>query len=306
MPLELPTTRVPLRIRSLMFVPGSKQRMIEKSIEMTNLDVAMYDIEDGVAPEQKSLARAQIAEMLARPKMPASPLRFVRVNGVGSGKDRIDADLDLVMPGLEGIVVPKVDSVEQLRWVDAEITRREAGIARPSGRINLIVAIESAAGLLNAPQIAAGSPRLVGLMFGAEDYALDLGLPSKREGEARELHFARSWLANAASAAHVAAFDGVWPDIGDGEGCRRDAIQARQLGMTGKSLFHPSQIDLVNEVFTPTSEELDYARRVVAAFEEAQARGDGAVAFGGQLLDLPIVERARRSLAAHGPLSVAR
>jgi citrate lyase subunit beta / citryl-CoA lyase len=95
----------------------------------------------------------------------------------------------------------------------------------------------------------------------------------------------------------VDAFDGVWPDITDLGGARRDALLARRLGMTGKSLFHPSQIDVINETFTPSPAEIDYARRVVDAFDEARARGDGAVAFGGQLLDLPIVERARRSLA---------
>ena len=134
-------------------------------------------------------------------------------------------------------------------------------------------------------------------MFGAEDYSLELRLPSNREAEARELVFARSWFANAAAIGHVEAFDGVWPDISDLEGAKRDALLGRRLGMTGKSLFHPSQIELVNDVFTPAPAEIEYAQRVVAAFDDAQSRGDGAVAFRGQLLDLPIVERARRSLA---------
>jgi citrate lyase subunit beta/citryl-CoA lyase len=292
-----------LLTRSLMFVPGSKQRMIDKSLGMAHLDVAMYDIEDGVAPQEKPLARTLIAEMLDRPRQPQSPSRFVRINGVGSGKDRIDADLGLIRPGLDGLVVPKVTTTDELGWIAEEIDRREKASGMPSGSVRIIAAIESARGLLHAPQIATASPRVLGLLFGAEDYALDLRLPSNREGEARELLFARSWFANAAAAGNVEAFDGVWPDIGDTEGVRRDALQARRLGMTGKSLFHPSQIDVINESFVPTNAELGYAQRVVQAFDEAQTRGDGAVAFGGQLLDLPIVERARRTLVIHEALS---
>jgi citrate lyase subunit beta / citryl-CoA lyase len=296
------TEAMPLA-RSIMFVPGSKQRMIDKALGLTNLDVALFDIEDGVAPPEKRLAREQIRAMLARPRAKGSPARFVRVNGVGSGTDRIDADLaHVIAPGLEGLAVPKVDTPDQLRFVADVLDREEPRQGITPGSVKIIAAIESAIGLINAPAIAASSPRLAGLLFGAEDYALDLGLTSDRQGEARELIYARSAFVNAAASAHVAAFDGVWPDIHDAEGVRRDALQARRLGMTGKSTFHPGQIDIINEVFTPTESELDYARRVVAAFDEAQARGDGAVAFGGQLLDLPIVERARRSLAFAGAL----
>jgi citrate lyase subunit beta/citryl-CoA lyase len=283
--------------RSLMFVPGSEQRMIEKSVAMTNLDVAIYDIEDGVAPQEKPLARTLIRELLGRPRWAGAPLRYVRVNSVGSGAQRIDADLALVGPGLDGVVVPKVDTTEQLKYIDDQITRREQACGLAPATIRLIAAIESPTGLLNAPHIATASRRLLGLLFGAEDYALELRLPSQREAEARDLTFARSWFANAAASGHVEALDGVWPTITDLDGARRDALLARRLGMTGKSLFHPSQIEVINEIFTPAPAEIEYARRVVAAFDAAQASGDGAVAFGGQLLDLPIVERARRSLA---------
>lgn len=290
-------------MRSLMFVPGSKQRMIDKSLGLTNLDVALYDIEDGVTPAEKPLARQQIRAMLQQPRLPGSPARFVRINAVGSGADRIDADLEVVVVrGLDGICLPKVETVADLQVVERYLGVHEETRGLDRGGVKLFAAIESARGLLNAPAIAAAGPRLLGLLFGAEDYALDLGLPANREGEARELIYARSAMVNAAASAHVGAFDGVWPDIHDVEGVRRDAVQARRLGMTGKSTFHPGQIDIINEVFTPTEAELSYARRVVQAFEDAQVRGDGAVAFGGQLLDLPIVERARRALRVHAVL----
>src|SRR5947209_9936988 len=219
-------------LRSLMFVPGSRQRMLDKALGLTNLDVALFDIEDGVAPVEKPAARRQIAEALGRP--PGGPARFVRINGVGSGPDRIEADLPVVVtPGLAGLVVPKVERPDEIVFVAEHLDRREPELGTPAGSVGLIAAIESAIGLVNAPAIAGCSPRLVGLMFGAEDYALDLGLPPQREGEARELIYARSAIVNAAASAHVGSFDGVWPDIHDIEGVRSDAVQARRLGFTG-------------------------------------------------------------------------
>jgi citrate lyase subunit beta/citryl-CoA lyase len=282
-------------LRSLMFVPGSRQRMLDKALGLASLDVALLDLEDGVAPAEKPTARQLIAEALSRPA--GGPARFVRINAVGSGPERIDADLPLLgLAGLDGVLIPKVERPEDVLFV-ADSTPEQ---------VRLIAAIESAIGLVNAPAIAASSPRLLGLMFGAEDYALDLGLPPNREAEARELIYARSALVNAAASAHVASFDGVWPDIHDFDGVRRDALQARRLGFTGKTTFHPGQIDIINSVFSPTEAEADNARRIVQAFEEALARGEGSVAFGGQLLDLPIVERARRVLRVRAALTPTR
>lgn len=293
-------------MRSLMFVPGSRQRMLDKALGLTNLDVALFDIEDGVVPGEKPTARHQIREVLGRTKEPGSPARFVRINGVNTGADRIEADLAaVVVGGLEGIVVPKVDTPDQLRYVSDYLDAHEEAAGLAPGSVKLMAAIETARGLLNAPATAAASPRMVGLMFGAEDYGLDLGLPANREGEARELIYARSALVNAAASAHIGSFDGVWPDIHDFEGVERDSQQARRLGFTGKTTFHPGQIDIINRVFSPTEAEVDYARRIVQAFDEATARGDGAVAFGGQLLDLPIVERANRTLRIHEALAAA-
>ena len=151
----------------------------------------------------------------------------------------------------------------------------------------------------DAPRIAASSPRVIGLVFGSEDFALDLGLPTQREGEAAELLYARSATVVAAVAAGKIALDGIWPDIRDAAGLRADSLRARRLGFSGKTLIHPEQIAVVNEVFSPTSAEVEEARRVVGAFEEALARGDGAVALDGRMLDAPVVDRARHVLRAH-------
>jgi citrate lyase subunit beta/citryl-CoA lyase len=141
---------------------------------------------------------------------------------------------------------------------------------------------------------------VIGLAFGSEDFALDLGLPTKREGEAADLVYARSATVVAAVSAGKLAFDGIWPDIEDAAGLRADTLRARRLGFSGKTLIHPSQVMVVNELFSPTAEEVDEARRVVGAFEEALARGHGAVALDGRMLDAPVVDRARRVLRAAG------
>ncbi|HEU4341206.1 MAG TPA: CoA ester lyase [Candidatus Binatia bacterium] len=280
--------------RSWMFVPGHRQKMIDKALGL-NADAIMLDIEDGVAPNEKDTARQLIAEALGREKAAHCPARFVRINAIGHA--RMDADLDAVIrPGLEGLVLPKVETADEVKKVDTILREREPKLRIGTGSIKLLIAIESPRGLLNAPAIAASSPRVVGLMFGAEDFGRELGLPTSREGEARDMLYARSALVIAAASAHVQAVDGVWVDLKDTEGLAVFARQSRRLGFSGMSLIHPAQIDPINTLFSPTAEEVSYAEQVIKAFEEANARGDGSIAFGGQLIDRPIVERARRTL----------
>lgn len=286
--------------RSWMFVPGNRQKMIGKALGL-NVDAIMLDIEDGVSPGEKEAARREIAAALdqvqaqSQQAAPSTPARYVRINSIGH--ERMHDDLKAVVrPALEGLALPKVETPEQVQLVDSILTRREPELKIPAGQIRLLVAIESPKGLINALAIASASPRVIGLMFGAEDFGKELGLPTQREAEAKDMLYARSALVMAAAAAHVQAVDGVWPDIKDPEGQRRFAIQSRRLGFTGMSLIHPGQVDIINEVFSPGPAEVEYARQVVQAFEEAQARGEGSVALGGQLIDLPIVERARRTL----------
>ncbi len=280
--------------RSWMFVPGHRQRMIEKALGL-GADAIMLDIEDGVAPGEKDTARKLIGEALGRARLSGSPARFVRINAIGHA--RMDADLEAVVrPGLDGLVLPKVETAEEVLKVEAIVREREPALKIERDSVKLLIAIESPKGLLNAPAVAACSPRVVGLMFGAEDFGREMGLPTAREGEARDMIYARSAMAVAAASARVQAVDGVWVDLKDAEGLRGFARQSRRLGFSGMSLIHPSQIDPINSVFSPTPEEIDYAQQVVQAYEEAVARGDGSISFGGQLIDRPIVERARRAL----------
>jgi citrate lyase beta subunit len=295
--------------RSWMFVPGDRQRMIDKALG-SNVDAIMMDIEDGVAPSEKENARRQIGAALdvvcARLKRePAyrTPARYVRVNAVGSERFIQDTKA-VVRPGLEGLVVSKVETVAQIRVAEDELGRAEVAHHMPGGTVKLLIAIESPLGLFNAFTIATSSPRIVGLLFGAEDFTREMNLPMRREGEAVDMIYARSHLATAAAAAHVQAVDGVWVDLNDMEGMKRFAKQARRLGMSGISIIHPNQIEDANAAFTPTQEDIDYAQAVVNAFEDARAKGLGAIAFRGQLLDYPIVDRARQTLALAKTLGV--
>lgn len=289
-------------LRSWMFVPGHRQRMIDKAFGL-NADALMLDIEDGVAPNEKDAARKNIAESLGRAKAAGSPARYVRINAIGH--PRMDADLEAVVrPGLEGLVCPKVDTPEDVRKVDAILGDKEPKNGIAKGSIRLLIAVESPKGLLNAPAIAAASSRIVGIIFGAEDFGREIGLPTVREGEARDLIYARSAIVIAAASAHVQAVDGVWVDLNDGAGLLNFARQSRQLGYSGMSCIHPSQVEAINKTFSPTAEEIEYCQKVLQAFEEANARGDGSIAFGGQLIDRPIIERARRTIDLAKSLSM--
>jgi len=289
-------------LRSWMFVPGDRQKMIDKALALP-VDAILLDIEDGVAPAAKEIARKQIAESLdgiaAQKKENPSyrtPARYVRINAVGH--ERMNADVEYVIrPALEGLAVPKVETPEQVNAVEKILDEREPKMGMARGSVRLLLALESPRGLFNAYAIAASSPRVIGLMFGAEDFSRELSLPLRREGEAVDLIYARSAMVTAAAAAHVQAVDGVWPNFQDIEGLKKFALQSRRLGFSGMSLIHPAQINEVNAAFTPTAEEVDYCRRVVQAFDDARARGEGAIAFGGQLLDMPIVDRARQTIA---------
>ncbi len=291
-------------IRSWMFVPGHRQRMIDKAFGL-NADAIMLDIEDGVAPNEKDAARKNIADSLGREKAPGSPARYVRINAIGHA--RMEADLEAVVrPGLEGLVCPKVDSPDEVRKVASILDDNEPKNGLEEGSVKLLIAIESPRGLLNAAAIAAASERIVGVIFGAEDFGREIGLPAVREGEARDLIYARSAIVIAAAAAHVQPVDGVWVDLNDSDGLLGFAKQSRQLGFSGMSCIHPSQVDAINTVFSPTAEEIEYCRKVLQAFDEANARGDGSIAFGGQLIDRPIVERARRTIDTAKSLGVLK
>jgi citrate lyase subunit beta/citryl-CoA lyase len=279
-----------------MFVPGNRDRFIQKA-KSSSADGVFLDIEDGVLPAEKQDARRMVAAALREEWK--GPQRYVRVNALST--PWLKPDLEAVIgPGIDGICLTKVVTPQDIQEVSSLIEALERKQGLEGGKVRILAAIESARGLVNAVAIADADRRVVGLMFGAEDYALDLSLGTRREKEAAELIYARSCIVNAAAAANILSIDGVFPNLDDPEGLVADVQQARRLGFTSKSTFNPRQIDIINQVFSPQPDEIEYARKIAAGFREAEARGDASVAVGGQLVDRPIVLRALRMLEAVG------
>lgn len=273
-------------LRSWLYVPGNNRLFIDKALTEVRADVVLLDLEDGVPAAEKAAARELVTAALGRP--PTGRRRWVRTNPVGS--PWWEEDLAAVLAARPaGVALPKVDEEEQVHEAARHLERLGPGIG-------IVATIETARGLIHAPAIAAAHPRVLALMFGSEDFALDLGLGARREAEARELVYARSALVVAAAAARRLAIDGVFPDLDDDPGFESDLKQARRLGFAGKSTFNPRQVERINAAFAPTPDEVEFARRAVAAFEDARARGDGSVSVDGQLVDRPVVARARRIL----------
>lgn len=285
-----------------MFVPGNKERFLSKA-RGSSADCVLLDLEDGVLPESKGDARSMVASVLGQP---FDPQCYVRLNAISTGWHVADLEA-VVVPGLEGVCLSKCESPEDVETLAGLLDRLEPARGVPRGSVRIVAAIESATSLIAAPAIARAHPRVVGLILGAEDFALDLGLGTHREAEASELVYARSAIVVAAAAARVLSIDGVHPDLDDEEGMLADTLRARRLGFSAKSTFNPRQLEVINKIFSPLPDEIAYARRVVEAFEEAERRGDASVAVGGQLVDRPIVMRARRlletleSLGQHAP-----
>ena len=279
-------------IRSLLFVPGNRQKMLDKAREAP-ADVLVPDLEDSVPPEEKAAARRTVAANLA-----GFPLRgqhlFVRINALSTGLGEEDLEA-VVGPHIEGISVGKAEGAPDIVELDRLLTRVERRRGLPAGSILLLPWIETALGIINAYEITRASPRIAAVSFGADDFTANMGIPRTVEGA--EQFYPRAGLAIAARAAGVMALDGPFVDFRDEAGLARDCATVRQLGFTGKWCIHPGQVATVNQLFTPSAEELAYCRRVVAAFDEAVARGTAATSVDGRMIDVPGYHRARRILA---------
>lgn len=280
----------PPLLRSYLYAPGSNLRVMEKALR-AGADAVILDLEDGVAPEDKLSAREQVAAMIARAGPSFTGELHVRLN---RGRDGADLD-DLATvtgPGLTGIRLPKVGSVDEVRALAAALDGRERSANMAPGTVALYLSIETAAATLLAPELAA-APRVARLVFGATDFLADIGSPGTADGPAT--HTARGMLVLASRAAGIGApVDCVHTALEDEEGLLRGARSARELGFFGKSVIHPRQIAAVHRVFTPGAQELSEARRVLAHAEE---HGHGATVLDGQMIDAAVVARARRLLA---------
>jgi citrate lyase subunit beta/citryl-CoA lyase len=279
-------------LRSLIFVPGNRRDMLEKAASFP-ADIVVPDMEDSVPLSEKAAARDVIADML--PVLNQAGRRLVvRVNALDTGL--LEEDLNAaVTPHTYGINVGKVETPWDVREVDKIITALEAREGLERGKIRLVLFIESAMAVINAYSICSASHRVVAAAFGAEDFTVDMG--TQRTEESSEVFLPRAMVAIAATAAHVVPLDMVYPNFRNQDGLRRDIQLGKSLGYKGKFAIHPSQVQPINEMFSPLPEEIEYARRVVVAFEEAEAQGRGATSLDGKMIDIPVVKRARNLLA---------
>jgi citrate lyase subunit beta / citryl-CoA lyase len=285
-------------MRSLLFVPGDSTAKLGKALG-AGADALIVDLEDSVAVERKSEARGITRAFLADVAPSANrPRLIVRINALETGL--ADDDLDGVVPGRpDGILLPKAEGGPAVAHLDAKLTVREAIHGLPDGAVAILaLATETARALFAAGSYAGSSSRLQGLTWGAEDLSAELGAETNRgdDGSFTEpFRFARTLCLAAAAAAKVAAIDTVFVDFRNLDGLKREALEARRDGFTGKLAIHPSQVGVINEVFTPSAEAIATARAIVAAF--ATHPGAGVVAIGGVMYDRPHLERARRLLA---------
>jgi citrate lyase subunit beta / citryl-CoA lyase len=278
------------RWRSVLFAPANRPELVAK-LPRSNPDVVVLDLEDAVPPAEKvgarALARAAATTLLAADRGPAV---VVRVNAPGT--EWFEDDLrEAPIPGLTGVIVPKLESLDE--------ADRSAAILDDTGclDVGIVAGIETARGVADA-RILLGHPRIVACYFGAEDFTADMG--GVRRDDNLEVLFPRAQVALAARLAGVPALDIVVAAFKDEDRFRREAAEARALGFAGKLCIHPSQVPVANEAFVPGADEVDRARRVLAAYDAAVAEGRAAIAFEGQMVDEPLARRARAVLYAAG------
>jgi citrate lyase subunit beta/citryl-CoA lyase len=277
-------------LRSFLFAPGNHARRVEKALSL-DADAVILDLEDAVATAEKPATREMVAARLERPRR---GLLYVRVNAVDT--EFCYGDLvAIVRPGLDGVILPKVESGAGLATIDWLLAQLERDRGLLPGGIDLIPIIETARGLGGLGAILATGTRVRRVAFGAGDFTLDVNMAWSRD-EA-ELAHARAAIVTASRAAGIQApLDTVWVDLTDRDGLEASARTALGYGFQGKMCIHPDQIAVVNRVFTPSDAEIAFAERVAAAFTKAEAEGSAAIQLDGKFIDYPIVYRARRVL----------
>ncbi len=274
--------------RSRLYLPGDQPKlMLNAAIHQP--DGLILDLEDSVAPGKKDDARILVRNALRALEFKGCE-RMVRINQLPLGLQ----DLEEVVPHkVDVLLLPKVESPEQIQEIEEKVESILETL--PEKReVFFMPIIESALGVMHAYQIARASSRNVALAIGLEDYTADIG--AQRTNEGRESFYARSVVVNAARAAGIQPIDTVFSDVQDMEGLRASVLEAKSLGFDGKGCIHPRQIQPIHEAFAPTEEEIEKAKRIVLAFEEAERKGLGVVALGSKMIDPPVVKRAIRTI----------
>jgi citrate lyase subunit beta/citryl-CoA lyase len=291
--------------RSLLAVPATRRKMAEKALASA-ADAVFLDLEDAVAPESKPAARGDVVSALQELDWRGRPTVF-RANALDTPyfyRDLIEV-VEQAGDSLDAVMIPKVNRPEDLHVVSTLLSQLELAMDLEKGRIEVEAQIESAEGLANVDSIARATGRLTALHFGPGDFAASVSMPQASIGVMDEwdeaypghrFHYAMQRIVVAARAAGLRVLDGPVADYGDEEGLGRSCLIARSLGFDGKWCIHPAQIAVVNEAFSPTEKEVDWAKKVVAAYDEANAEGSGSVSVDGQMVDAASIKLARSTL----------
>jgi len=270
---------MPNLFRSLVFVPGNNPRFLEKSKSLT-ADIVCFDLEDSVPDKEKKKARVLIKNALKKRNQYSASI-FARTNSPDSGK--IEADLkEIVQKGIDGIVIPKVNSAKELKKIEKTISSLEK--KRKIKGIRLIPSIESALGVVNCYEIALASKRIDALVFGIFDLLNDMGIEYTK-GNPSGAKYSRYKVPVSAAAAGVAVIDGIWQDLKDKKGFTKDCKVGKSLGYSGKSIIHPDQIKTVHKIFHPSKPEIAWAKKVCSVYEKSTKKGKGATVVDGKMID---------------------
>jgi citrate lyase subunit beta/citryl-CoA lyase len=275
----------------MLYVPGNNPGMIRDAGIYKN-DSIMFDLEDSVSVNEKDSARFLVFQALTSLEFPGKEL-VVRINDPHTqlGRD----DLEAVVRTKKAVVrLPKTECAKDVTDCAALILEIEKKAGIEQGSTPMMAAIESAAGVLNAKEIALASPRLTGIALGAEDYVTDL--KTTRSPDGIELLFGRSMVLLAARVAGIDAIDTVFSNVNDEEGLRKETRLIKQLGFDGKSVINPRQIQIVHDIFTPDEKEIKNALAVIAAIKQAERQRSGVISLNGKMIDRPVVLRAERVL----------
>ncbi len=287
------------RIRNPIFVPGNRRSMLEKATGFAT-DAVVADLEDSVPIAEKAAARDLVADMV--PALAKAGQRIVvRVNSLDTGlaEDDIAA---VVHPDVFAISVGKITSPTDISEYGRLLDAAEVSAGLSSGQTKLVLWIETAAAVQHAYEIACASERISAITFGAEDYTRDVGIRRTSSGE--EVRIPRGLVALAAHAAGVTPLDTPYVNFRDSEGLESDIAEAAQLGFKGKFAIHPAQLGPIRRLFGPQPDEIEYARRVMSAWDAASAEGRGSLDLDGAMVDVPVVERARNTLAEAAELGL--
>jgi citrate lyase subunit beta/citryl-CoA lyase len=279
-------------MRSLLFAPGNHPRRVEKALGLA-ADGVILDLEDAVAVAEKVATRPAVTQAFDKPR---SGKLYVRVNGLTTAWCYADIAA-VVQPGLDGIILPKVEHAHELQTADWLIAALEQERGLATGAIDLIPIIETALGISNLRAICRAGTRTKRLAFGAGDFTLDMAMTWSRS-EAELLPYRSACVMESRAAGLEAPMDTVWADLRDPEGFVASAQHAAALGFQGKMCIHPDQIAPTNAAFSPSDAAIAHAKRIVEAFDKAEAQGLASIQLDGQFIDYPIVQRARRVLEA--------